>query len=132
MNLINFISHLEYPKNKPTGGNPSKLVSPREVSNIIMNRKAEYDVSADTSTSMLFVFWGSVFPFSQYIVKKKIQLKNINSHLPQKTKFFCSQLVDHSTTFSFDTSIYNQNDCVPFNIPIPKGDLFYDRFALPL
>jgi len=80
----------------PTGGYPSKLVSARQVSNIIMNREAEYDVAADTATSMLFVFWG--------------------------------QFIDHDITFSFDSSTYNQ--CDPFLIPVPKGDLFYDSADL--
>jgi hypothetical protein len=36
---------------------------------------------------------------------------------------FWGQFIDHDLDFSPDTAT---SGCVPFNIPIPKGDPFYD------
>jgi len=85
----------------PTGGMPSRLVSPRVISNIVFNRKIEYDIAADQGTSVLFTMFG--------------------------------QFIDHDITFSWDTSIFStptDNQCVPFNIPVPKGDPVFDSFGV--
>jgi peroxidase len=83
----------------PTGGFPSRLVSTRLVSNLLFNRKIEYDVPAEADTSFLFTMWG--------------------------------QFTDHDVTFSWDSSFFStptDNQCVPFPIPIPKGDPVFDSY----